>query len=133
MVDGSGSIPVSACTARAMIAENSPGGVRKGSPDMIGVAVPPCRAAMACTVSDSEAPECVSLNRMDSRAFAFAGMTLCAGLIVSISVISRLLGWNHSVPVQHQCVQFRQHRNQPGDGIIGQMRIGNMALRALNL
>ena len=98
VVEGSGSRPVSAFTARAMMSENSPGGVRNGSPEMIGSARPPCFCAISPTISDSEAPEWQSLKRIEMRAFALAGMTLCARFGVSISVISRLLGWNQSVP-----------------------------------
>ena len=47
VVDASGSTPVSAFTAAAMMSENAPGGVRKGSPETIGSVVPPRLLAMA--------------------------------------------------------------------------------------
>ena len=78
VVEGSGSTPVSALTAAAIASLNAPGGVRNGSPLMIGSALPPCFCAIAPTYSDKEAPECRSLKRIEMRALATAGITLCA-------------------------------------------------------
>src|SRR5690606_41419908 len=93
LVDDARRMPVSAATASATMVENAPGGVRNGSPETIGSAVPPCRIAISPTRSLRLAPLCKSLKRIEMRALARSGIRLCAGLPPSRSVISRLDGW----------------------------------------
>ena len=99
LVDSSGVTPVSASIASASSAEKRPGLVRKASPEITGRALPPCFSAMAAIRSASPAPLCRSLNRTERRADAREGMTLVAGLPTVTSVTSRLLGWNHLLPL----------------------------------
>ena len=98
VVDNSGSTPVTCVIASAIMPDNSPGGVRNGSPEIIGFSSPPLRSTIARTISLKLSPLCSSLKRMDKRPSALAGMTLWAGLPTWMSVNSILLGWNQSVP-----------------------------------
>ena len=65
---------------------------------------------------------------------ALAGMTLAAGLPTSIEVISRLVGWKSSVPSSNG---WREQRlgelHQAAHRIVGEMRIGGMALPAVTV
>jgi len=77
------------------------GSVRNASPDTRPVTIAsgawPCATARIRSIS--AAPDCSSLKRIDSRASALAGMTLCAGLPTAMSVTSMFDGWNQRLPV----------------------------------
>ena len=78
LVEATGFRPVSACTALATIADNSPGGVRKASPETLifsAMVVPVASATASASwrsQADRVSPEWVSLKRMLIRAVALA-------------------------------------------------------------
>ena len=100
VVDRTGCTPSSPSIASAHRATNGSGGVRKASPEMAASTdtVPRnpalARRASASSQRTSSAPLWAGLKRMLIRARARAGMMFWAGLPISISVISRLEGWN---------------------------------------
>ena len=92
------------------------------------------RASVARTHAISDAPLCPSLNRIFSAARAEAGITLVAPLP---DVDTGDLQCRRLEPVRAgvhrrrgQCIQSL---DQPMDRIVGAMRIGDVALRAMHL
>ena len=100
MVDRVGAMASSAPMASAQRATKASGAVRKASPEMVAsTETVPRKSAAARRHSASSqrtrsTPRWPGLKRMLIRARARAGMMFWAGLPISISVISRLEGWN---------------------------------------
>ena len=125
VVENSGTIPVSASTALATRSDKGPGGVIKLSPEILNltsVSVPHAASTWLASEriqSDKLAPVWASLNRMFTHDVVSAGMTLVAGLSVSIVSTATV---EASQPV-HQA-RYRRHR------VNRAMRIRRMPLLA---
>ena len=132
VVEASGSIPVSSPPPPRPAQKIAPGCVRNGSPEMIGRAVPPCFWAMAAILRDSSVPVWVSLKRIEMRASALRGDDVMCR-IADLDIGDLEIGGLEPVGpfVEHQRLQFRQHRHQPRQRIVGQVRIGDVALACL--
>ena len=104
VVESSALRPVTAAAASETTSTKGPGSVRKASPltAMRTWTLPanpsPALAASASIQSLRAWPVWAGLKRMFSRALAWAGITLVAGLPTSMVVTSRFDGWNSGWP-----------------------------------
>jgi hypothetical protein len=89
-----------------------------------------CRARLDFRLQAVGGPAVVEADVEGKRRLS-RGITLVAGLPVSIVVISRLDGWNSfGAVVERRVEQCFGHLNDAAQRIVGQVRIGDMALYA---
>ena len=129
--------PVSAAMARQTSALQGPGSVRKLSPEIlkrVAMATPvsaATRAASSSIQAERLAPEWASLKRMLRAARASAGITLVAGLPVSMVVSASVEGLKCAVPVSSSRLARRSRsRTSAGERVQRAVGIGGVALGA---